>query len=89
MSYTNYLDTVRCNLCLILTELRNNEKKIRKIHERIENIEFINLAAWPVEVKLVEAELRIEVEFYETLNDSYDAEVSRLIAIIFEKSTEI
>ena len=95
MNYTNYIGTLRNNLCHVLTALRDNEKKIKKIRESIENLEMENRPAFPLIAGMIDKELNIadmidkelnmEIEFYETLNGVYNDEANRLVRIILDK----
>ena len=88
MNYTSYIRGLRENLCQVLTQLRNNEKKINEVREGIETI-GMELHLHPLTITQIEEELNIEIGFYLTLSDAYNTEVNRLIAIILENPTEI
>ena len=89
MNYTNYIGTLRNNLCYVLTATRDNEKKIKKIRENIENIELLPKLERPTCRFLIREELNMEIEFYETINDVYSKEANRLIGIILDKPIEV
>jgi hypothetical protein len=88
MNYTSYIRGLRGNLCQVLTQLRNNEKKINDVREEIEAIGMARSIS-PLTIAQIEEELNIEIGFYLTLNDVYNTEVNRLIKIILENPTEI
>ena len=85
MNYTNYIETLRNNLCHVLTTLRDNEKKIRKIREAAENLEMVQWEGLPMGASMIDRELAMEIEFYETLNIIYGKEANRLVKIILDK----
>ena len=89
MNYTNYIGTLRNNLCHVLTALRDNEKKIKKIRESIENIDMVQVVNFPLSASTIRKELNIEIEFYETLNDIYGKEANRLVKIILDEPTGV
>ena len=85
MNYTNYIGTLRNNLCHVLTILRDNEKKIKKIRESIENLEMVQVVNFPTSASRIRKELNMEIEFYETLDGVYGKESNRLVEIILDK----
>ena len=85
MNYTNYIRTLRNNLCHVLTALRNNEKKIKKIRESIENLEMVQWVGKPLSASVIDREMALEIEFYETLNIIYGKETNRLVKIILDE----
>ena len=89
MNYTNYIGTLRNNLCHVLTILRDNEKKIKKIREAAENLEMVQWEGKPDGASRLEKELHMEIEFYETLNGVYGKEANRLVEIILDKPIEV
>ena len=88
MNYTSYIGTLRNNLCHVLTILRDNEKKIKKIRESIENLAVENKVNYLIS-DMIDKELNMEIEFYETLNGVYGKEANRLVEIILEKPTGV
>ena len=89
MNYTNYIGTLRNNLCHVLTILRDNEKKIKKIRENAEALEMIQWVGKPMSASRLDNELAMEIEFYEMLNIIYGKEVNRLAKIILDKPIEV
>ena len=85
MNYTNYIGTLRNNLCHVLAILRDNEKKIKKIRESVENLEMVQWVDQPLSANMIDKEMAIEIEFYETLNIVYSKEANRLVKIILDK----
>jgi hypothetical protein len=69
--------------------LRNNEKKIKKLRESVENLEITSRSMFPSTSKTIDKELNREIEFYEILNGVYEKEVNRLVTIILGKPTGV
>jgi hypothetical protein len=89
MNDAKYIETLRSHLCHSLTEYRNNYRTIKKIREKIEGIEVLLKTFPAVNVDMIEKELSIEMEFCETLNDTYNAEINRLTLLVLESQTGI
>lgn len=85
MNYTNYIGMLRNNLCHVLTALRDNEKKIKKIRESAEDLEVTLRSMFPPTGCMIDRELAMEIEFYETLNIIYGKETNRLVKIILDE----
>jgi hypothetical protein len=89
MNNPKYIETIREHLCNLLTKSRNNYKTIKRLRERIEDIEML-LKTFPgARVGMLEEELYTEMEFCEKLNDIYNVEINRLALLVLETNTEI
>ena len=87
MNNPKYIETIREHLCILLTKSRNNYKIIKRLRERIEDIEVL-LKTFPgARVGMLEEELYTEMEFCEKLNDIYNVEINRLTLLVLETNT--
>jgi hypothetical protein len=89
MNNTKYIEAIRGHLCHALTESENNDKTIKRVRERIEDIEMLLKTLPAVSVYMMEKELDAEMEFCETLNDVYNAEINRLTLLVLKTNTEM
>lgn len=89
MNNTKYIEAIRGHLCHALTESKNNYKTIKKIREKIEGVEVLLKTFPAVSIGMIEEELNAEMEFCETLNDVYNAEINRLTLLVLKTNTEI
>ena len=89
MNYTNYIRTIRGNLCQTLTQSRDNEKRMQRVRESIENIEMAQTTEFPLITGMIDRELNAEVEFCEMLNDIYNTEINRLALLVLKINKEI
>ena len=89
MNNTKYIEAIRGHLCHALTESKNNYKIIKRIREKIEGIEMLLKTFPALSVWMIEEELNAEMDFCETLNDIYNAEINRLTLLVLKTNTEI
>lgn len=90
MSYTNHINTLRDNLCYVLSAQKANRAKTKRLNETIETMGAVPMAEAPTGAGMILNELILSVQFFEELDYGYDKEVSRLIATLLKKNqTEI
>ena len=84
MNYTNYIGTLRNNLCELLTRQKDNREKIIKLNESIECILIVPQIEKPFCADLIVDELIRAIEFFEKINTSYETEILRLTKMLLD-----